>query len=196
MNLKIHTFVVQYRRELSALSAGLATLICLSVLRPHPAFSVVTAAHDLPAGHIIQAGDLTSTSLNAGWPSAMTSASDLIGKTLTHSVRTSTPINSNDLLDTSMTKDLHVGMRAVSIDISATDSTLAAIGSRVDVFSAEGQQISSNSLVLALNSAPSSGLSLGSNSQVSAIVAMSRTEVSQLASARNSGALTLAMSGN
>ena len=196
MNLKIRTFVVQYRRELAALCAGLATLICISLLRPHPAFSVVSAADNLAAGHVIQAGDLTRTSLSASWPSAMTNESDLVGKTLSHAIHIGTPLSSTDLFDSTMTKDLLGGMRAVSIDISPADSALASVGSRVDVFSADGQQISSESLVLALNSAPSSGLSLGSNSQVSAIVAMSRTEVSQLASARSSGALTLAVSGN
>ena len=195
MNLKIHTFVVQFRRELSALCACLAVLICLNVLRPHPGISIISAAHDLPSGHIVQAQDVVRTAFNVGWQSAITHESAVIGHTLTHAVKESTPLNESDLLDMSITTNLHGGMRAVTIEISPSDSLLARVGSRVDVFSADGQQISSDSLVLAINESSSSSFSLSSRSTVSAIVAMTRAEVSQLSSARSNGALTLAVSG-
>jgi Flp pilus assembly protein CpaB len=196
MNLKLHTFLVQYRRELSALCAGLAALTALNLLRPHPSISVVSAAHNLSAGHVVEAGDLSRINFNIGWPSALTRESDVIGHTLTHAIHSGTPFNSSDLVNNTMTKNLSRGLRAVAIDISASDSMLAQIGSQVDVFSADGAQVSFGSLVLAVNQSSSSGLSLGSSPSMSVIVAMSRSEVSQLARARTSGNLTIAVSGN
>ena len=195
MNLKIHTFVVQFRRELSALCAGLTVLISLNVLRPHPQVSVIAAAHDLPAGHVIQQEDVSRISLTSGWPSAMTNGNDVVGHTVTHAVASGTPLSRSDLLDTSTTKNLSDGMRAVTIEISATESTLAQIGSHVDVFSADGQQVSADSLVLAIN-IKANTLSLGASSTPSIVVAMNRSEVSQFASARTSGALTVAVSSD
>lgn len=196
MKLKLHTFLVQFRRELSALFAGIAALIALSIVRPHPDVFVIAAAHDLPAGHIISAQDLSPFVITQPWPSAIRSSEDAVGHTLTHAVKQATPLNDTDLLSAAMTKNLPHDMRAVTIDISAADASLAQMGALIDVFGADGQQISGNSRVIGTNLSETTSLALNSRSTLSVVVSMTRTEVSQLASARIGGALTIAASSN
>lgn len=196
MKLKLHTFLVQFRRELSALFAGIATLIALSIVRPHPDVIVIAAARDLPAGHIISAQDLSRLATTQSWPSAIRSSEEVVGHILTHAVKQETPLNDTDLLSTAMTKNLAHDMRAVTIDISTADASLAQLGALIDVFGADGQQISSNSRVIGINSSEATSLALNSRSTLSVVVSMTRAEVSQLASARIGGALTIAASSN
>ena len=196
MKRKLQTFVVQFRRELAALCAGIASVIILSLVRPHPEAIVIATAHDLPAGHTISEKDVSRLAISQSWPSAIRSIDEIVGQTLTHSVQEKTPLNVTDFLNTTMTKNLAREMRAVSIDIAVADASLAQLGACIDVFGADGQHISYRSRVIGINSADAKSLALSSRSSVSIVVSMTITEVSQLASARTSGALTIAASSN
>ena len=87
---RLHRVVVLRRRWLAAGLAGLAVLVALRGTGPPtvPTRAVVVAAHDLPGGGTLAAGDLVVRRVPAGAaPSGRAVTADLGGRTLASPVR-------------------------------------------------------------------------------------------------------------
>lgn len=196
MKLKVLTFIIQFRRELAATFAALAVFGVVNILRPTPDITVFAAAAHLSAGHVISESDLQPVLVNSRWPSAMTDINKLTGEVISHDINAGTPINQSDLLSDALTTTTDSKHKAVTVDISQSDATIASIGSHVDVFSASGVQISSHSLVLAMNQPERNTLALGSAQNITVVLNMNISEISQLARAKSDGNLTIATSLN
>ncbi len=196
MKLKALTFIIQFRRELAATFAALAVLSAVNVVKPTSPATILAAASNLPAGHVLTQNDVKPIPVSSRWPSAISESEQVTGQALSHSLEAGTPINRSDLLTNALSATFDAQHKAVSIDISQTDSTIATIGSHVDVFSASGEQISAHSLVLATSQASHSALSLGSSQTVAVVLSMTFPEISQLARAKSNGALTVAATAN
>src|SRR6476659_8158981 len=84
-------FVLARRRLLAAVAAALAVLALLQAptTPPPPRTPVLTAAHDLPAGTVVGADDLTSTPFDPGSVPAgvLADAREAIGRTTAGPVR-------------------------------------------------------------------------------------------------------------
>jgi Flp pilus assembly protein CpaB len=196
MKLKVLTFIIQFRRELAAVCAALAMLSAINVVKPSSPTTILAAANNMPAGHVISASDLKVLPVTASWPSAFRNATDLTGQTISHAIDAGTPINHSDLLAHALASTFDARHKAVTVEISPTDATIATIGSRVDVFSATGEQISSRSLVLATSTPANNSFSIGASQTVAVVLNMNDSEISQLARAKSGGTLTLAATTN
>ena len=196
MKLKVLTFIIQFRRELAAVCAALAMLSAISIVKPTSPTKILAAASDLPAGHVISASDLKAVPVTTSWPSAFQDSHELTGQTISHAIDAGTPINHSDLLTHALTSTFEARHKAVTVEISPTDATIATIGSRVDVFSSTGEQISSRSLVLATSTPGHNSFSIGASQTVAVVLNMNDSEISQLARAKSGGTLTLAATTN
>lgn len=98
---RVHRFVFLHRRSLAAASAGLAVLFTVNALQPD-GVPVAVAAHDLPSGAVLRAGDVRTVSLPAnGVPRGM--ATHLVGRALGGPVRAGEPLTDRRVL---MPRDL------------------------------------------------------------------------------------------
>ena len=196
MKLKVLTIIIQFRRELAAVCAALAMLSAINIVKPTSPTTILAAASDLPAGHVIARTDLKLIPVTTSWPSAFQNVEALTGQIISHTIDTGTPINHSDLVSNALSGALDSRRKAVTIEISPIDATIATIGSHVDVFSSTGEQISSRSLVLATSQPSHNSLSISTSQSVAVVLNMNASEISQLARAKSGGTLTLAATAN
>lgn len=167
---RLRRAVLARRRALAALTASLAVAAGLQAVSPpaEPSTTVLTAAHDLPAGARLGRGDLVRAAVSpAQLPAgALTSPRTAVGRTTTGPVRAGETLTDVRLLSGSLL-DGYPGHVAAPVRIADPGATgLLRIGDRVDVIAADPQGRTDAALV----------------AEAAPVVALPRAEESTLAS--------------
>ena len=177
---KYYRLIVWYRRSISALFAGLGTLIALNLIVPGPGSQtkVLVTTAPLSAGTTLKKSDFTEKSLadSSAWSTLHSEPDELIGRVLAHSLASNQPISTNDLVGTGLLLGLPKNFVAMSLPLSASTSTsLLSVGGLVDIYGASndgfntGKLVASRARILALPK--STGSSMFSNgSAISSII--------------------------
>jgi Flp pilus assembly protein CpaB len=136
----VQTAVRRHRRLFAAATLGVAVAMAIEAFAPKPpgTVTVVTAAHDLPAGAVLTAADLHSVALPpADVPSgAVTDTGQTVGRQLSGPLRRGEPLT-DVRLDTGVLRRPGAGL--VSVPVRFADSQAARLlqpGQRVDVLAA------------------------------------------------------------
>jgi Flp pilus assembly protein CpaB len=180
------------------LAGALALLANLAVLRSlDQGMPVVVAARQLPAGHVLTAGDLTTRSVDGD--SDLLAAlvpgerlEELVGQVLTHQVAAGDPLRVSDVLPAAAS-----GLRAMSIPVEPAHAAGGAlsVGDRVDVIAvADGvaRYVLDHAEVLQV--APTQSAGLGGSAGFYVVVAVDRDEALQLAVAMREQAVEVVKS--
>lgn len=183
---------------LMGLAGALALLANLAVLRSlDQGMPVVVAARQLPAGHVLTAGDLTTRSVDGD--SELLAAlvpgdrlEELVGQVLTHQVAAGDPLRGSDVLPAAAS-----GLRAMSIPVEPAHAAGGAlsVGDRVDVIAvADGvaRYVLDHAEVLQV--APTQSAGLGGSAGFYVVVAVDGDEALQLAVAIREQALEVVKS--
>ena len=139
---RLRRSALTHRRPLSALLAAVAVAAALeaNAAPPPPRTLVLTAAHDLPAGAVVRAGDLTRTPFDpASVPAGVLPASAALGRTTTGPVRAGEAMTDARLLTRSLLAG-YPGLVAVPVRIGDPAAVrLLRVGDRVDLLAADPQ---------------------------------------------------------
>lgn len=168
---RLRRAVLIRRRLLAAVTAALAVLAAVQAAAPPapPTRTVLTAAHDLAAGTVIEADDLARTPLPADRVPRGTvrRLEQVLGRTTTGPVRSGEPLTDVRVV----TGSLLTGYPgSVAAPVRVADPGVAALlrpGDRVDVIAADPQgttepvTIAARAPVIALPDAPQSTLASG-----------------------------------
>jgi Flp pilus assembly protein CpaB len=135
--------VLARRRSLAAVTAAVAVLVGLQAAAPAPSPTrmVLTAAHDLQAGSVVDPADLTPTEFSPGSVPAgvVRTPQEAVGRTTTGPVRQGEPITDVRLVGGSLL-DGYPGLVAAPVRIGDPGAVaLLRIGDRVDVIAADPQ---------------------------------------------------------
>lgn len=171
--------VLARRRPLAALTAGLGVLTAMQALAPPaaPTATVLTAAHDLPAGARLGRADLVRSAVppSSVPVGALSTEGAALGRTTTGPVRAGETLTDVRLLSGSLLEG-YPGRVAAPVRIADPGAvTLLRIGDRVDVIAADPQGRAPATLV----------------AEAAPVVALPRSEESTLASG---GLVVLAVS--
>jgi Flp pilus assembly protein CpaB len=130
-----------HRRLVASVLAGLAVLTALSVVRPAPppAVTVLTAAHDLPAGAVLVPADLARAAVPVALvPSgALRPGAAVVGRVVAGAVRRGEPLTDVRLLGPSLLASVSPG--SVAVPVRFADPAAVALlrpGDRIDVLAA------------------------------------------------------------
>jgi Flp pilus assembly protein CpaB len=140
---RLRRAVLARRRPLAAVAAALAALVGLQSMAPPeaPAHRVLTVAHDVPGGTVVDRTDLTWTDFAPGTApeGAVESVADAVGRTTTGPVRAGEAITDVRLVNGSLL-DGYPGAVAAPVRIGDAGAVgLLRIGDRVDVIAADPQ---------------------------------------------------------
>lgn len=139
---RLRRSVLARRRPLAALSAAVAVAAALqaNAAAPEPRTSVLTAAHDLPAGAVIGPDDLRRTPFAAGSvPVGVLSRRAALGRTTAGPVRSGEPVTDARLMTASLLEG-YPGLVGVPVRIGDPGSVrLLRAGDRVDLVAADPQ---------------------------------------------------------
>jgi len=188
MKRRISAHILRYRRELSALCAALAVLLLASTIHPQHErrIQIVVASHNVGAGVAITKDDITEKEVpqSVTWDGAVTEASQVIGRTCSHSLMSQQIISTSDFIGTSALSGLDVNTSAISIPWQG-DSSFLQPGFHVDVYarqSSGASLVARNALILAIPATKSSGMFSGNNREnQSLLVAVNSDQVESIA---------------
>jgi Flp pilus assembly protein CpaB len=201
------------RRILAALLAGAGVLLALSSLqKPAAGPRVVVAAHDLPAGARLVAGDLTIVSLPADATPAgtQTTTSALVGQVLIAAVRAHEPLTDLRLSASGSAAGLEPGLVAAPVRLADADvAPLLHPGARVDVLAAASSDLESETAsaaatvvardVLVLSVGPGGSTSASSTNTSGGtlvVLAVTRSDAQALAGGEAAGRLSVSLLGS
>jgi Flp pilus assembly protein CpaB len=132
--------VLARRRPLAALCTAIAVAAGLAAhaAPPPPRTMVLTAAHDLGSGVVVQGGDLRRTAyLPASVPAGAVTRTVAVGRTTAGPVRAGEPLTDARLVTSSLL-DGYPGLVAVPVRIGDAGAVrLLRVGDRVDVLAAD-----------------------------------------------------------
>ncbi len=162
--------ILARRRLLAALCAATAVAAGLQATRAPapPTTTVLTAAHDVPAGATVEASDLTTTAFAPeSVPAGTLAADDVLGRTTAGPLRKGEPLTDVRLLDRELLEQFP-GLVAAPVRIGDRGSVaLLNVGDRVDVVAADPQgnreaaTVAAGATVLAIPRADTEGLDGG-----------------------------------
>jgi len=131
--------VARYRPVIVAVGVAVLLLAVLRVLAPTatPTQAVLVAARDLPAGHVLEPGDLRQVD----WPADLSpppgdpaTAAGLLGRSLASPVRAGEAVTDVRLLGPGVLTGQPAGSLAVPVRLAdPTAAALVAVGDRVDL---------------------------------------------------------------
>ena len=139
---RLRRSTLAHRRPLAAALAAVAVAAALqaNAAPPPPRALVLTAARDLPAGAVVQPGDLASSPFDpASVPAGVLPAAEAVGRTTTGPVREGEAITDARLLTRSLLTG-YPGLVAVPVRIGDPGAVrLLRVGDRVDLVAADPQ---------------------------------------------------------
>lgn len=138
---RIRRTVLARRRPLAALSAAGAVAVGLQAASPDPPAraTVLTAAHDIPAGTVVRPGDVRAAAFApANVPEgALRTAGDAVGRTTAAPLRAGEPVTDARLVAGALL-DGYPGRVGAPVRISDVGAVaLLRVGDRVDVLAAD-----------------------------------------------------------
>jgi len=132
--------VLARRRLLAAVLAAVAVAagVHAAAAPPPPAVTVLTAAHDLPAGSVLEADDLVSAAFSPGSvPDGV--ADDAVGRTLAAAVRRGEPVTDVRLVGPALTSG---DPSRTALPVRLPDAGMVAlldVGDRIDLVATDPQ---------------------------------------------------------
>lgn len=139
---RLRRSVLARRRPVAALCAAVAVAAALRAgsTPPPPRTLVLTAAHDLPGGVVLRAGDLARTPFDPGSvPSGALPSSRAVGRTTAGPLRSGEAVTDTRLLTRSLLVG-YPGLVAVPVRIGDPGAVrLLRVGDRVDLLAADPQ---------------------------------------------------------
>ncbi|HEY0773750.1 MAG TPA: Flp pilus assembly protein CpaB [Nocardioidaceae bacterium] len=196
---RLRRAVLARRRVLAAVAAGFAVVVGLQAAAPPPVATrtVLTAARDLPAGAVLDPGDLTRSAFLPGTvpAGALTEASEVVGRTTTGPVHAGEALTDVRLVSGSLL-DGYPGRVAVPVRVADPGAVaLLRVGDLVEVIAADPQGrseavvVASEAPVLAVPQATEGALASGGL----VVLAVTDETARALAAAAVSGYLSLAI---
>lgn len=194
--------VLARRRTLAALCAATAVLAALQAQAapPPPRTMVLTAAHDLDAGVVVQGSDVRRTAYPPdAVPEGTLGRSAAVGRTTTGPVRAGEPVTDARLVAASLL-DGYPGLVAVPVRIGDPAAVrLLQVGDRVDLLAADPQgrrdaeTVGSDVPVLAIPVMPSESAGLTEGALV--VVGIPEPSVGTVAQASVTAFLSVVLTG-
>ena len=202
MRQQILSYLVRFRRGLSAFCAGLAALILFnSIAAKHaPANPVLRASQSIPAGKILSASDFEIGQLPAdfGWTGVLNDPSQAIGQVASHSIAAGAPLSLTDFVGPNLLDGFPAGTVAIALpNISEASADSVGVGDHVDIYStstgpeASTRRIAHNVTVVAKTSSDKALTSSGTKSTL--MVAVNSAQVQAIAKNVGQGIFTLAL---
>lgn len=202
MRQQILSYLVRFRRGLSASCAGLAALILFNAIAAKhvPADPVLRASHSIPAGKTISASDFEIGQLPAdfGWTGILNDPNQAVGRVTTHAIGVGAPLTLTDFVGPNLLDGLPVGTVAIALpNISAASADSVRAGDHVDIYTtgaglvASTTRVAHNVTVVATTSAENSITAVGSRSTL--LVAVNSAQVKAIAGNIGQGTFTLAL---
>jgi Flp pilus assembly protein CpaB len=197
---RLRRLVLRRRRLLAALFALVAVWAGLraTAAPPPPRIPVTVAAHDLAAGEVLGAGDLTTVRFAPGTVPAG-HLRDPVGRRLAGPLRRGQPITDTALLGAALVRDRP---DLVALPVRLPDTAMAEllhVGDEVDVVAADPQggpasTVARAALVLGLPPPPADAAADGLPGRL-VVLGVARADVTSVTSASVTHFLTVAWSG-
>jgi Flp pilus assembly protein CpaB len=204
METKYRILLIRYRREISALLAGLGILILVSIIRSlSPTVPAIVAGVDLPAGTKLSASDFRTTKIPSAlsWPGLISNKDQIVGKVISHSIYAGQPFSNSDLIGSDLLAGFKGNKIAVSIPLgpNRSDAFLAS-GDHLNVYAAQAgmaaELVAFDAVVLFVPQNTSSGFSFEGSTEKSLILAVNQSESASIAAYVGSGTFTFALLPN
>lgn len=204
MTTNFRTFLVRYRREVSAICAGIGVILLISIIRSAtPTVYAAVANRPLPAGHKISASDLTTVKIpkSLTWSSLKTEPNELAGKVTSHAITAGQPIGGSDLISSDLLSGFDSTKIAISIPISTNriDAYLTS-GNHINVYAAESGSpavlVAANAVVLFVPTQKSGAFQMQSSSETSLILAVDASASASIAAYIGNGTFSFALLPN
>lgn len=201
----IRSWLWRYRPALVAALAALAAWSAIGAVRPAPAptTSVVAPTSDLPAGHVLAAGDVALLDLpsDVAPTAAVVAPADLVGRRIAHPVADGVPLVPDDLVESGAWEAAEPGELVVPVRLA--DPAVAAllpIATPIHLVSATGSGptlLTTRARLVARVDESSGGSMLGGSEQTETLLLLAvPAEVATLVlDAGAGGTLTIAVGG-
>ena len=152
MNInKVRPFVIAYRRWIAAGLITISISVVVSVGSSPAKFQVVTAAHHIEAGALIQASDIALVETNFVWKHAFIDTNLIVGKHAARSLEMHEPISESDVSHRKIFDSVYPKAVAITLPTNASAANLKT-GDRIDVYAStqngQAQREALNALVL------------------------------------------------
>ena len=204
METKYRILLIRYRREISAVLAGLGILILISIIRSlSPTVPAIVASSDLPAGTKLSASDFGTSKIPSAlsWPGLISSQELIIGKVTSHSIDAGQPISKSDLIGSDLLVGFSKNKIAISIPLGSNRSeAFLTSGNHINVYAAQSgmaaELVAFNAVVLFVPQSDSSAFSFDSSSEKTLILAVNQSESAAIAAYIGTGTFTFALLPN
>lgn len=204
METKYRILIIRYRREISALLAGLGILILISIIRSlSPTVPVIVASSDLPAGTKLSSSDFGTTKITRAlsWPGLISNQELIIGKVTSHAIDAGQPLSKSDLIGSDLLAGFPDNKIAVSIPLGSNRSeAFLTSGNHVNVYAVQSgmaaELVAFNAVVLFVPQNSSGTFSFDSSSEKSLILAVNQSESASIAAYIGTGTFTFALLPN
>ncbi|CAN5283090.1 SAF domain-containing protein [soil metagenome] len=137
----LRRFVVTHRRALAAICVGLAVFSAMSALQPSIAgVAIVTAARDVPSGHVLAEGDLRTVEIISDVvpDGAERDIADITGRSVAAPLRKGEVVTDARLLGSSLLRGYPAGSVLVPVRIEDPATlTGMGVGDRVNVIAVD-----------------------------------------------------------
>ena len=204
MENKYRILIIRYRREISAVLAGLGILILISIIRSlSPTVPAIVASSDLPAGSKLSARDFGTTKIpsSLSWPGIISNQEFIIGKVTSHAIDAGQPISKSDLIGPDLLAGFSENKIAISIPLGSNRSeAFLSSGNHINVYAAQSgmavELVAINAVVLFIPQNTSSAFNFESSSEKSLILAVNQSESVAIAAYIGNGTFTFALLPN
>jgi Flp pilus assembly protein CpaB len=204
METKYRILIIRYRREISAVLAGLGVLILISIIRSlSPTVPVIVAGSDLPAGSKLSANDFGKTKIpsSLGWPGIISNQELIIGKVTSHAIDAGQPFSKSDLISSDLLAGFSDNKIAISIPLGPNRSeAFLTSGNHINVYAAQSgmaaELVAFNAVVLFIPQNASSAFNFDSSGEKSLILAVNQSESAAIAAYIGNGTFTFALLPN
>ncbi len=203
MSTNFRSFLIRYRREISACFAAIGVLLLISVIRSAtPTIYALVATKTLPAGHKISSTDLGTIKIpkSLSWPTLISDLSLIEGKIASHSISIGQPLSNSDLISSDLLSGFTSSQIAISIPVSTNQiSAYLTPGNYINVYAAESGApavlVAYKAVVLFVPTAKSGAFQIQST-ETSLILAVDPGESAAIASYVGNGNFSFALLPN
>ena len=204
METKYRILLIRYRREISAVLAGLGILILISIIRSlSPTVPAIVASSDLPAGTKLSASDFGTSKIPSAlsWPGLISSQELIIGKVTSHSIDAGQAISKSDLIGSDLLVGFSKNKIAISIPLGSNRSEVfLTSGNHINVYAAQSgmaaELVAFNAVVLFVPQNNSSAFGFDSSIEKTLILAVNQIESAAIAAYIGTGTFTFALLPN
>lgn len=180
---RLRAYLVRFRRELSALCAGVVVLTLGNHLHPLHSHRVWVARHAIPAGQAITSAALIPADSTLDWEYLIRSADQVVGRVAARDIAAGEPVTTRSVIAPSALDGS--GRVALTLEVTKADAQLVRSGDRIDVLAADGNGLATTVATnAAVVSVPASDV---------VVVAVNPTEAVKVAGARAASTFTLVL---